>query len=543
MLRFTRAILLASAIALSPVAFAQTTALPDTPQGQTVKAWIEAVNGPDAEAAKALGPFAVRVRGDFGGMSVLSVEPGRANEVITVVREPVFGNYQRMIWIFEAADPTKVAGIRVQPAPGAPAIERIDDKQLAAFVDESVKKMNYSGTVLVARNGKPVVTAVAGLADREANIPNKLDTSFRVGSMNKMMTAVGVLQLVQAGKVKLDAPLGTYLKDYPNKQFAETVTIHHLLSHTGGAGDIFGPQFTAKRLELKTLKDYVALYGSRAPEFTPGDNWRYANYGFVLLGRVIEEVSGQSYPDYVRDHIFKPAGMKNSGFEPESANVPNRAKGYLTGPNGIESNASTLPWSGTSAGGGYSTVEDWLAFSNALTGHKLLDKTHTELMMTRKTSTGYAYGYGDNSTADIRAGGHNGGAPGMNGNLSILADGQVVVITLVNLSPPSQASTLATEIMKRVKVLKSDGTVAKSVWGPGGLPPSSEEARQAAFKAADTDNDGKLDQAAYRKALAQLGFSDQFAPYWQQRDKDKDGFITAEEYKAPIGAAAPPPPQ
>jgi CubicO group peptidase (beta-lactamase class C family) len=539
MFRTARIALFAISLAATPAAFAQAT-FPSTPQAQTVKAWIDAINNPDPAATQAFDPRAAMVRRDFNGFEVLGVETPDANTVVTTLRERMFDSDIRMNWMLNPADPTKMNGFRFQRLPSN--LARLDDAQLAAWTSDAMKRMDYSGAVLVARNGKPVVTGVAGLADREAKIPNKLDTSFRVGSMNKMMTAVGVLQLVQAGKVKLDAPVGTYLKDYPNKEFANSVTIHHLLSHTGGAGDIFGPQYNAKRLELKTLKDYVDLYGSRAGEFTPGDNWKYANYGFVLLGRVIEEVSGQSYPDYIRDHVFKPAGMKNSGFEPESANVPNRAKGYMNGPNGIESNANTLPYAGTSAGGGYSTVEDWLAFSTALTGHKLLDKKHTELMMTRKTSTGYAYGYGDNSTADIRAGGHNGGAPGMNGNLSILADGQVVVVTLVNVSPPSAASTLATEIMKRVKVLKPDGTVASNVWGPGGLPVATEEARAAAFKAADTDDDGKLDRAAYRKALQQLGFADQFATYWAQRDKDGDGFISAEEYKTPIGTTGPTPP-
>src|SRR5690349_9914535 len=116
-----------------------------------------------------------------------------------------------------------------------------------------------------------------------------------MGSMNKMFTATAILQLVQAGKIKLDDPLGKYLPDYPNKDVATKVTIHHLLTHTGGTGDIFGPEYQAHRLELKTLQDYVKLYGSRGLAFEPGSKWEYSNYGFILLGVIIERISGVDY--------------------------------------------------------------------------------------------------------------------------------------------------------------------------------------------------------------------------------------------------------
>jgi CubicO group peptidase (beta-lactamase class C family) len=413
----------------------------------------------------------------------------------------------------------------------------LDDKALAALLDSATRKMSYSGTILIARDGKPIYTAAMGFADREAKIPVKLDTRFRVGSMNKMMTATAIMQLVEAGKVKLDAPVGTYLKDYPNKEFAGAVTIHHLLTHTGGAGDIFGPQFTQHRLELRTLKDYVALYGARSPEFPPGDNWRYANYGFILLGRVIEEVSGQAYPDYIRDHIFRPAGMTRSGFEPENVAVEGRSKGYMPGDKGLESNVDTLPWSGTSAGGGYSTVADWLAFSTALTGHKLLDKARTDLLMSRKTSNGYAYGFTDASSGDIHAAGHSGGAPGMNGDLRIIGDGQVVIVALTNVAPPGDATVIATEITKRIKVLKRDGSVARDIWNADGLPAPTDAQRAAAFTAADANGDGRLDKAEYRKALQQLGFADQLETLFARRDRNKDGLLSAKEYNAALSTA------
>ena len=192
-------------------------------------------------------------------------------------------------------------------------------------MDDAAAADRFSGAVLVARNGKTVFAQAYGLADREKKTPNTLKTRFRLGSMNKMFTAVATLQLVQSGKLDLKAPFGNYLTDYPNKDVASKVTIEQLLSHTGGTGDIFGPEFDKNRLELKTLQDYVKLYGNRAPEFEPGSRWQYSNYGFLLLGVLIEKVSGQSYYDYVHDHIFKPAGMTGTASEPEEQTVADRS--------------------------------------------------------------------------------------------------------------------------------------------------------------------------------------------------------------------------
>src|SRR4029079_2195034 len=136
--------------------------------------------------------------------------------------------------------------------------------------------------------------------DREKKTPNTLKTRFRLGSMEKMFPAVATLQLVQNGKPDLNVSFGNQLTEYPNKGVASKVTIEQMLSHTGGTGDIFGPEFDKNRLELKTLLDYVKLYGNRGPEFQPGSQWKYSNYGFLLLGVIVEKVSGQSYYDYVR---------------------------------------------------------------------------------------------------------------------------------------------------------------------------------------------------------------------------------------------------
>ncbi len=149
-----------------------------------------------------------------------------------------------------------------------------------------------------------------------------------MGSMNKMFTAVATLQLVEAGKLALDDPIGKHLPDYPNRELASKVTVRHLLTHTGGTGDIFGPDYDENRLKLRDHSDYVDLYGSRPLAFEPGSRWEYSNYGFVLLGALIEAASGVSYYDYVREHVFRPAGMTSTDSLPESEDVPGRAVGY-----------------------------------------------------------------------------------------------------------------------------------------------------------------------------------------------------------------------
>jgi CubicO group peptidase (beta-lactamase class C family) len=317
-------------------------------------------------------------------------------------------------------------------------------KALKARADKLAGEDELSGAVLVAKDDRVLFSHAYGLADRKNRIPNTIRTRFRIGSMNKMFTAVAMLQLVEAGKVTLTAPLGTYLHDYPNHEVATKVTIHELLTHTGGTGDIFGPEFDAHRTELRTLADYVKLYGKRGLEFEPGSRWAYSNYGFILLGVVIEKVTGHSYYDYVQQHIYRPAGMTRSGSLPENQAVPDRSIGYTRPPGATAwaPSTDTLPYRGTSAGGGYSTVEDLARFAQALLSHTLLSPDSTKLLITGKVKARpgarYAYGFEDARDADGNGWvGHGGGAPGMNGDLRIYPKSGYVVAVLANIDPPA----------------------------------------------------------------------------------------------------------
>ena len=306
----------------------------------------------------------------------------------------------------------------------------------AQRVDDLARQDLFAGVVLVARGDKVMLERAAGDSDREAKRPITLDTQFRIGSMNKMFTSVAILQLADQGKLSLDDTVGKYIPDYPSRDVATKVKIRHLLTHSGGTGDIFTPEFFKKRLELKTLDDYYRLYGARELDQEPGTSFRYSNYGYILLGLIIEKASGMSYYDYVREKIFAPAGMTATDSLPETESVPRRSVGYMRGDGQWKPNADTLPWRGTSAGGGYSTARDLLKFALALQSGKLLSKE--KLAEASKPQVGsYGFGFGTSGQGALRQYGHGGGAPGMNGELRIYPESGLVVVVLSNLDPPA----------------------------------------------------------------------------------------------------------
>lgn len=402
-------------------------------------------------------------RNHTGGFDLKRIEEETPTKVTALLQERDSDQIARIVVEVEVAEPHHILKLQTQPIARPPelALPQLSESELMATLrkrmEEVVAADKFAGALLVAKNGKPIFAQAYGLADREHRVPNTLKTRFRIGSMNKMFTAVATLQLVQAGKLRLDNPLGKYLTDYPNKEVASKVTISQLLSHTGGTGDFFGPEFDRHRLELRTHGDYVKLYGSRALRFEPGSKWEYSNYGFLLLGNVIEKVSGESYYDYVREHVYQPAGMSSTGSEPEDQAVADRSVGYTKmGASDWHPNTNILPYRGTSAGGGYSTVGDLLAFANALRGNRLLDAHYTELLTTGKVKTPiglYAYGFEDRTFNGSKCFGHSGGSPGMNGDLELCLGSGYIVVALANVDPPA-AQRISDFIVNRLPASK-----------------------------------------------------------------------------------------
>jgi D-alanyl-D-alanine carboxypeptidase len=446
--------------------------IPKTAPGEQFSAWLAAFNSGERDQLEKFRshyakPDEHKVEGIFafrqqtGGFDLRKIEDSTATQLTGLVQERGSDQFARFKIEVEAAAPFKVTHLELQAVdrPAEFALARLSQSDLIAALRTKLEKEastdKFAGAMLLAKDGKPIFTGAYGMADREKKIPNTLNTKFRIGSMNKMFTAVSILQLVQAGKISPSDSVGKYLTDYPNKDIATKVTIQHLLTHTGGTGDFFGPQFEAHRLELKTLQDYLKLYGERAPEFEPGSRWEYSNYGFLMLGVIVERVSGESYYDYVSENIYKPAGMTSTGSWPEDQIVPDRSVGYTQfGGEALRPNTDTLPYRGTSAGGGYCTVEDFLRFANALTNHKLLNAQNTDLLTTGKVDTPrgdkYAFGFMDNGGGTpSRHFGHGGGAPGMNGELQIFPQSGYVIVVLSNLDPPA-ASRISDFIVNRL---------------------------------------------------------------------------------------------
>jgi CubicO group peptidase (beta-lactamase class C family) len=292
-----------------------------------------------------------------------------------------------------------------------------------------------------------VASKSAGIANKTTGAPNRLDTKFNLGSLNKMFTAVAIAQLAEAGRLKFDDTIGKHLPDYPNRDVAEKVTIHQLLTHTSGLGNYSVETFKAQREKLTTVAAYLPLFVSEPLVSAPGEKFQYSNAGYLVLGAIIEKISGQDYYSYVREHIYKTAGMTNTGFYEPGKEIPNLAIGYTRmGPDGkpgdaVKENTDRLEVRGGPAGGGYSTVEDLLKFQVALSSFKLLNREFTGIVTTGKVEAGgpigkYAYGFGDKIFEGKHIVGHNGGWPGVAANFEMFPELGYTAIVLMNTDPP-----------------------------------------------------------------------------------------------------------
>lgn len=256
--------------------------------------------------------------------------------------------------------------------------------------------------------------------------------------MGKMFTAVAALQLVAHGRLALADPIGRWIPDYPNRALARAVTVEQLLTHSGGTGDIFGPAYEANTARLVTLDDFIRLYGDRETLFAPGSRYGYSNYGYVLLGALIERASGDIWTDYLARHVYAPAGMR--------ATSPHASDGATaiptTGARAL--GLKPLPfYVGLPAGGGYSTVYDLARFGAALRDGRLLTPSALALLTTPRLDAGES-----RRSAGLRIGsrggaaywGHSGAAPGVNGDYSFYPATGYEVVVLANRGHPAAAN-------------------------------------------------------------------------------------------------------
>jgi CubicO group peptidase (beta-lactamase class C family) len=314
------------------------------------------------------------------------------------------------------------------------------------FVAQRAAADQFSGTVLLARHGRPVLTRSYGMADRDANVPVRPETRIDLASITKSLTAVAVAQLVQSGVVAFHAPLGTYLDGYPAD--AATATVHQLLTHTAGVGR---PALTHQRPSDEDTWDTVdevwqgmsAYLRTLPPRFTPGSRFDYSNDGYFVLGEIVAAVSGLSYYDYVRTHVFAPAGMSTSDFptRPQIRADAGIARAYATQPDGGRADATTMPYFPFVGGpftGAFCSAGDLLRFATALHGGRLLNHAYTAVATSGKQATGpeppqfYGYGQVETIIGDRRVVGHSGSGAGRANNLDVFPGSGWVAVVLSN---------------------------------------------------------------------------------------------------------------
>lgn len=307
-------------------------------------------------------------------------------------------------------------------------------------LDAYLKKTDFSGSVLIAKGDDVRFERAYGMASRRFGVPNKITTRFDVGSITKDFTKVAIGQLAQAGKLRISDTIATHLPDYPNKDVAGRITIEQLLTHTSGLGDVFTPEyFNLSRTRLRTLADYLPVYADDPLVFEPGTSKRYSNYGYIVLGLIIEAVSGENYYDYVQRRIFESAGMTASGFFESDKVVSDVAVGHTRMKPGSGErtnewmeNTHRLPVRGASDGGSHSTARDLFRFDRALRQHRLLKPGWTRWYFGGPVPTND--GSGDASIVRA-AGAFAGGAPGINS--VVVSDGDWTVVVLANIDPPA----------------------------------------------------------------------------------------------------------
>jgi CubicO group peptidase (beta-lactamase class C family) len=318
------------------------------------------------------------------------------------------------------------------------------ERELRPFIQQRSAAGDFSGVVLVARNGAPIFTAAYGIADRARSVEVTPATRFNLGSMNKTWTAAAIAQLVDQHRIDPDSFVGKYLPDLPNEAIRTQVRVRHLLSHSSGLGTYFKNGFLANDTYVESMKDYLPFFINDSLSFVPGTRTQYSNAGFALLGMIIERVTGRSYYDYMNEAVLRRAGMTNASFvdlRPHPAGVsvgytrpgPNNPNGENWGP--IEKHSGP-------AGGAFATAADIVAFSRAWLGGKLASLPTVATFTSEQVDLGpmkYGFGFGVGAMNGQRFIGHNGGAPGVNTEYIAFPDLGIDVVVLTNLDDPAAA--------------------------------------------------------------------------------------------------------
>jgi CubicO group peptidase (beta-lactamase class C family) len=472
--------------ALAQSTKSEKTALPSTKAGQFVGEWIKLCQAPDldqltkwqsanlSDAGAKDEPAQDRAHEDLelctlnGGFRVVAVTQSDPNAISVALV-----GLKSDIWFKQrlAVDGTgKLDEATLFPtAPAESALPKdLSDAAIRREVNRIVAKLSglglFSGIVTVARGTQAIASASGGYADRARKTPITGSTQFTLGSMGKMFTAASIGHLVDEGKMSFGDTVGKFFPDYPNSTVREKVTVGMLLSHTAGMDDFLGkrtPEMMTRG--VKRAVEFMPLYDHDEPQFVPGTHWAYSNSGLALAGAIVEKVSGEDYPNYIRRHIFAVAAMTNS----DPNDIPHSATKLVTPYTKQTEGAPTPDWReaehdiGSPAGGAISSADDLVRFAEALRSGKLVSHATFEEMRTPsvRAPTDYKYGYAmeiENLYSRTIVG-HSGGFPGVSTRLYLVVDSPYTVIVLSNEDPPAAdyvGSPVVALVAKKAKLGK-----------------------------------------------------------------------------------------
>lgn len=355
---------------------------------------------------------------------------------VYLLKGKVLNNFFELNLALDAQNKIKDMEVYEVRVPEYPVQKFKDQAALVASLRATAKELSrtdiFSGTILLAKNNQLLFTYACGDAIKAKGTKNNINTLFNIGSMNKMFTATAIMQLVDKGNVKLDDPISKYMDTtWLPQTILDKVTIHHLLSHSSGLGDFFREAYDKLLYgKINQLKDFKPYIKEKQLAFEPGTDWAYSNSGMIYLGLIIEKVTGQDYFEYVKQHIYKPSGMRYTDRYDLATPPANIAIGYIPQADGTyKDNTKSSGNRGSSAGGGYSTVTDLYQFALALFNNKLVSEPSKKLLFTDYMNKGYGYGFQLRTTALGKVVGHSGGAPGINAvSFSTLDQGYHIVV-------------------------------------------------------------------------------------------------------------------
>lgn len=379
----------------------------------------------------------------LGGVDLIEVRMTDPRTAVALMRGRLYGALIGVTMSLDPDDGLKIIEFDPGPAPDWAPVEgpALSPQQVAARVraaaDRGCDAQVFSGAWLIANGPDVLASGACGQANRRYGVANTIDTRINLGSMDKMFTAVSVMQLVEAGKIGLDDPLSRYLDDsWLPADVSGKITIRHLLTHTSGLDSFLNAEFRkSSPVRFRKLDDYKPLVRDEKPSFEPGKGYQYSNTGMLLLGAVIEKVSGESYYDYVADHIFKPLGMNDTGSFALEDPIPNLAMGYFqdaSAPLGWRENIQRYVYRGGPAGGGYSTVGDIHRFAQGMLDDRLVSRASRDFLWTRNMPNEYGAGFMITGGRAGRIVGHEGMYLGVSAQLEIYADKGYVVVILSN---------------------------------------------------------------------------------------------------------------